>query len=345
MEQKGAAWRKRVCAFLTVVALLAAAKAPAHHSLAIYTDESRTLDGEIVDVLWANPHIRIRLKTVAPDGQTQVWSLEGGSLDDARARGRHERTVPRRATRVKAAVRVSERDPLRRGRDERAASGRPRSADVDRRPGLFHGRRIGSSRRGIASPAIRPVRIAAFSGSGACRPRTPPAPRRWSACRSLRPRSLREPRSTCSTTSRPAASRRECRGFSSTRTRSSSSTAGRRSPSARSSTTPSGRSTWTAPSRRRGSPRRGSATRWAVWEGEDLVVTTSRVSWPFFDNRGTPQSSAVRIVERYSLSEEQSRLDFRVTVTDPSTFTAPAVIDGHWLALGGSIPRYDCQPR
>ena len=52
-----------------------------------------------------------------------------------------------------------------------------------------------------------------------------------------------------------------------------------------------------------------------------------------------------RIVERYTLSEDQSRLDFRVNVTDPSTFTVPAVIDGHWLALGGSIPRYDCQPR
>jgi hypothetical protein len=80
------------------------------------------------------------------------------------------------------------------------------------------------------------------------------------------------------------------------------------------------------------------------WDGKTLVVTTSRVSWPYFDNIGSPQTEAVQIVERYSLSEDQSRLDFRVTVTDPTTFTAPAVLDGYWLALGGTIPRYDCKP-
>src|SRR6185503_8251054 len=81
------------------------------------------------------------------------------------------------------------------------------------------------------------------------------------------------------------------------------------------------------------------------WDGAALVVTTSRVSWPFFDNIGSPQSEAVQILERYSLSEDQSRLDFRVTVTDPTTFTTPAVIDSYWLALGATVRRYDCQPQ
>jgi hypothetical protein len=79
------------------------------------------------------------------------------------------------------------------------------------------------------------------------------------------------------------------------------------------------------------------------WEGDTLVVTTSLVNWPYFDNAGTPQSSGVRIVERFTPSGDQSRLDFHVTVIDPTTFTEPAVIQGHWLALGGAIPRYDCQ--
>jgi hypothetical protein len=79
------------------------------------------------------------------------------------------------------------------------------------------------------------------------------------------------------------------------------------------------------------------------WDGGDLVITTTRVNWPFFDNAGTPQSTAVEIVERYRLSTDQTQLSFHVTVTDPATFTAPAVIEGHWLALGQTIDRYDCQ--
>jgi hypothetical protein len=49
-------------------------------------------------------------------------------------------------------------------------------------------------------------------------------------------------------------------------------------------------------------------------------------------------------VERYTLSEDQARLSVRVTVTDAATFTAPAVIESHWLALGHTIDRYDCRP-
>jgi hypothetical protein len=79
------------------------------------------------------------------------------------------------------------------------------------------------------------------------------------------------------------------------------------------------------------------------WDGEELVVTTSQIDWPFFDNAGTPQSTAVEIVERYRLSEDQARLSRRVTVTDATTFTTPATIESHWLALGHTIDRYDCR--
>ena len=81
-----------------------------------------------------------------------------------------------------------------------------------------------------------------------------------------------------------------------------------------------------------------------AWDGDDLVVTTTRVNWPYFDNAGTQQTDAVEIIERFSLSEDQTRLDFEVTVTDEATFTAPAVLKGYWLALGDSILTYDCLP-
>ena len=80
------------------------------------------------------------------------------------------------------------------------------------------------------------------------------------------------------------------------------------------------------------------------WESGVLVVHTSRINWPFFDRAGTPQSEDVEVLERYVLSEDQSRLDFEITVTDRATFTRPAQLNGYWLALGESILRYDCQP-
>ena len=54
--------------------------------------------------------------------------------------------------------------------------------------------------------------------------------------------------------------------------------------------------------------------------------------------------TSAEILERFSLSDDQTRLDFELTVTDASTFTRPAVLMGYWLALGDTIARYDCQP-
>jgi hypothetical protein len=80
------------------------------------------------------------------------------------------------------------------------------------------------------------------------------------------------------------------------------------------------------------------------WDGKDLVVTTTHINWPYFDNIGSPQSTSVEIEERFALNDDQTELVFRTTVTDSATFTAPAVIEGRWLALGDTIARYDCQP-
>ena len=79
------------------------------------------------------------------------------------------------------------------------------------------------------------------------------------------------------------------------------------------------------------------------WEGNTLVVETSRVNWPYFDNIGTPQSEGVEMLERFTISDDQTRLDYTLTVTDPMTFSEPAVYERYWLALGESIQRYDCQ--
>ena len=80
------------------------------------------------------------------------------------------------------------------------------------------------------------------------------------------------------------------------------------------------------------------------WEAGTLVVETSRVNWPWLDNSGTPQSQAVEFEERFTINEDQTRLDYQLTVTDTATFTEPAVYDRYWVALvGASIQTYDCQ--
>ena len=79
------------------------------------------------------------------------------------------------------------------------------------------------------------------------------------------------------------------------------------------------------------------------WEGNTLVVETSRINSPWFSGRGIPLSEAVEVVERFTLSDDQSRLDYRATTTDPATFTAPAVTERYWGALGETVETYECK--
>jgi hypothetical protein len=79
------------------------------------------------------------------------------------------------------------------------------------------------------------------------------------------------------------------------------------------------------------------------WENGALVVKTTRIDWPYFDAIGTPQSKAVSVEERYTLSADQTRLDFHIAIDDPANLTERAIVDGHWLALGATLLRFDCQ--
>jgi len=60
------------------------------------------------------------------------------------------------------------------------------------------------------------------------------------------------------------------------------------------------------------------------WEDETLVVETSRINYPFFDLPpwwGIPQTEAIELVERFTLEGEALVYDF--WAYDPNTFTAP----------------------
>jgi len=78
------------------------------------------------------------------------------------------------------------------------------------------------------------------------------------------------------------------------------------------------------------------------WEGSTLVVETSRINYPYFNGSAVLQSEDVHTVERFELSDDQTRLDFHMTITDPSVFTAPATASRTFIALGEPFIPLDC---
>jgi hypothetical protein len=79
-----------------------------------------------------------------------------------------------------------------------------------------------------------------------------------------------------------------------------------------------------------------------AWEGRTLVVTTTNVAEPV-TQWALPQSDRIETVERFTPSEDGSRLDYRLTVTDPTYFNGPLHFAKYWIALeGAQIDPYDC---
>lgn len=59
------------------------------------------------------------------------------------------------------------------------------------------------------------------------------------------------------------------------------------------------------------------------FDGRTLVVETDRIQKQTFDPDGVPQSESMKLVERFTPNADYSRLDYRITVTDPVYFTKP----------------------
>jgi len=80
------------------------------------------------------------------------------------------------------------------------------------------------------------------------------------------------------------------------------------------------------------------------WEGDALVIETSRVNYPRFNYTGSiPQSEAVAIVERFEVDEDNDELVYDMTVTDPATFTEP--VSRRWVLVWRPdlvVERYEC---
>lgn len=79
------------------------------------------------------------------------------------------------------------------------------------------------------------------------------------------------------------------------------------------------------------------------WEGNTLVVDTTQIDSPYFDDSGLSQSGSIEIQERFTLSDDESRLDYRITISDPELFTEPVTGTKvyRWIP-GQEIRPYEC---
>ena len=80
------------------------------------------------------------------------------------------------------------------------------------------------------------------------------------------------------------------------------------------------------------------------WEGETLLVTTSNLSWRYsFGQIGIPQSPSVTLTERFTVIDDGSRLEYKITSDDPATFTAPLTLTKSYVWVPGlELLPYDC---
>jgi len=82
----------------------------------------------------------------------------------------------------------------------------------------------------------------------------------------------------------------------------------------------------------------------ARWEGDTLVVTTTNIDWPFsFGQIGIPQSQDAQLIERFTVSEDGSRLLYQITAMDPASYSEPLTLNKPYLWVPGlEIQPYEC---
>jgi hypothetical protein len=329
MRESVLVWLLAACAFCEAPSALA------HHSVAYYSNDRVELAGEIASIRWRNPHIRFTLRTVGADGAAKVWQLESSAIFLRQKDG-----VTRDLFRVGDAVKVYGRTSPHNAAamlvtnmllpDGREAplwpNTSPHFVGTDRwitaKPTLVD---AASENRGIfrvwrpneVSLAALPYTESAvarrrsfdmLAAAARCRPEGMPR-----IMMTLFPYEFIDRgnelllRTEIYDTQRVIHMDR------------------------------------TAPPPGEAHSVLGYSV--GEWRDGVLVISTSLVNWPYFDQIGTPLSEDAQIVERYKLSDDQTRLDLEITITAAGTFKEPAVVRNSWFAYGDTLGRYDCENR
>jgi hypothetical protein len=324
----------RCCAFALAYAAGPAAL-QAHHSTAEY-DSANPVEaqGVVTKVLWQNPHIRLDISTESFDGVSQPWLLEGQNPTDL-----DRANVPRDIIKVGDLVKFAGAPSTRRERRMYVTNVLlPDQTEIVLRanaPPRWSPDRYLSHRQA----RVDPVLAAADRAEGIFRvwiptafatpewasdpPLTEAARAAWKAYDTVRD----DPVIDCTPPGMPQIITRSGR-YAIRFVESGSDivlkneyreldrivhmsvesvAAARRAP------TPLGYST-------------------GKWDGASLVVTTTDISWPYFQLyglEGVPQSAQAIIVERFTANADGTELTYDISMTDPRTFTETVTARGY----------------
>jgi hypothetical protein len=310
----------------------------AHHASAGLYDRSTTtaLSGEITSVFWRNPHVRLTISVPIADGSRETWEIEAGSVNTLERMG-----VTADKFHIGDRIDVSGFA----GRDGRkvmfankiaSATGEdvPLGADITQR--YARPEQVAAGLALDAGPASDIFRVwvpLAVPNTGAGRGSFPLTDAARAARAAWDPAD--DPVLQCIPPGMPAAMdnpypiRFERRGgdivlrleeWDGVRTihLNPDSSAQAKAPS------PMGYST-------------------GRWEGDTLIVETSGIDYPYFDDLGTPQSEAIHVTERFTLMPEERRLSWKAEITDPESFTEPVTMRIEWQWIPGhTIKPFNC---
>jgi Family of unknown function (DUF6152) len=80
------------------------------------------------------------------------------------------------------------------------------------------------------------------------------------------------------------------------------------------------------------------------WEGNTLVVKTDGIAWPYLEYDGTPLSPDASLIERFTPTDDGTRLNYSVIITDPIYLSAPAEATRSWVARPNeSVKPFECE--
>ena len=311
----------------------------AHHSFGLYSDEVRELEGVLIDVDWRNPHVRLTVRVSNDAAGELLWTLEGAAGYILQRRGL-DRNLFQPGDTLRVAGRPHARDTtllwlhnilLEDGEELLMIGGvEPRWAEKS----------LGSDQeliladttletRGLfrvwSVPILRPI---TYGEDLPYREEPPAGGLKWidrlngyaERCEPVGMPGVMATPYPFEFIDRGASI--ELLGFSNN------------APIARTIYVPGdGRTPMDVEVDRMGF----SVGSWQTVQ--ELLVTTTDIDWPYFDDSaGTSQSDDMVVTEIFTLSDDQTRLDYRMLVDDTSLFTeAATVIDTYWVALGEAL--------
>jgi len=331
-----------LAALLAMLAM--SSQVEAHHALNAFFDLETPIeiDGTLTSVRWTNPHISFELERTGPDGETEEWRVSSGSPVLLRRAGITSDTfaVGDRVTIAGFPSKLHEREAvgavihLENGRDLpmfRSLAGR---LGYDLTPSGVH---ISTDAVQASERVARGIfRVWSFDDDPSLRAFEPVFSQSAIDARATFDPLVDDPALSCTPRGMPHAMQNRfpiefidraetivlrLEMWDNSRTIHMTDDAGSRLQQA--------------------SPLGYSVGR---WEDDSLLVTTTNIDWPYFDEVGTPQSSEIEVEERFSLSDDETVLDYQINITDPNTLLEPAVRHARWVWIPGEeIQTYGCE--